>query len=93
MLIADILYVQADHIYTILHLRDHRRHIMRISLRSLSEQLPQGQFIQVHRSYVVNRFAVDSCSRYQLTIGKAIIPISRHRDIDWENIMPDLRGE
>lgn len=51
---SDIEWIQSEGQYVRLHQRS-RSHLMRASIGSILEQLPEGHFVQIHRSSVVNR--------------------------------------
>ena len=44
--------------------------LSKITLRSVEEQLPQGEFIRIHRSFVVSRSRILSFSRMEVTLSK-----------------------
>lgn len=44
--------------------------LSKITLRSVEEQLPQGEFIRIHRSFVVSRSRILSFSRTEVTLSK-----------------------
>ena len=50
---VDILYAQSIKDYILLKTID-RSFIIHMTMRSLSELLPEGQFRRIHRSYLVN---------------------------------------
>lgn len=51
---AEILWLQADGDYVRIHTQK-QTHLMRTTLAKISEQLPGGQFVRIHRSALVNR--------------------------------------
>ncbi|MEM1324650.1 MAG: response regulator [Bacteroidota bacterium] len=57
--IADIRYFEADGHYCALHLAA-KKYLLRQSLQKLLAQLPEQQFLQTHRSYVVNQAHITS---------------------------------
>ncbi|HLZ85995.1 MAG TPA: LytTR family DNA-binding domain-containing protein, partial [Puia sp.] len=50
--VADILYVEAANNYIRVHTA-HRKLMIYLSLKGMEEQLPPGNFIQVHKSFLV----------------------------------------
>ncbi|PKH52060.1 DNA-binding response regulator [Tenacibaculum sp. Bg11-29] len=50
--------------------------ITHMSLKSFKDQLPEGSFIQTHKSYIVSKFKVDKIIENQIIIGDYEIPIS-----------------
>ncbi len=58
----DVVYLQAQDKYVSVF-TDDTEHLIRISLKELLDQLDGAQFVQVHRSTVVNLRAVDRAER------------------------------
>jgi DNA-binding LytR/AlgR family response regulator len=80
---ASIEYVQADRDYVHVHTRG-RKYLVRETLHAFLEQLQSADFVQVHRSYVVNVGYVERLSKrisgstvIQTTSG-ASIPVGRN---------------
>ncbi|MEX0289301.1 MAG: LytR/AlgR family response regulator transcription factor [Flavobacteriaceae bacterium] len=78
--LSEILFVEADRNYCKVVTAD-RSYLLSVPLRNLETQLPQEQFLRVHRSFVVNLNKVDAISEYYeyLVIGKRHVPISRRQ--------------
>ncbi|MEP3386677.1 MAG: response regulator [Reichenbachiella sp.] len=76
VMISEINYVQADDIYCILVTNNHR-YVVSKSLKKIEVEFESHGFIRVHRSYLVNRSAVDQIIDGQVVIGKESIPIGR----------------
>ena len=76
--LKDILFLEADRSYCTINTSE-MKFIISLPLRNIEAQLPDNQFVRVHRSYVVNLFKIDAISEYQeyLTVGTHQIPISR----------------
>ncbi|MEZ4824741.1 MAG: LytTR family DNA-binding domain-containing protein [Bacteroidia bacterium] len=53
------------------------------TLKAIEEKLPEGEFMRIHKSYIVNLSKIESIRSRQLTIGKHEIPVS-------ESVMDDL---
>jgi DNA-binding LytR/AlgR family response regulator len=78
--VEDILFIQSDHVYVSVHTAQ-RKYLVRASLQYYLEQLPQDLFIQIHRSFVVNRLKIDKVGPTSLQVGDYTLPISRkYRD-------------
>jgi len=73
----DILFVNADHVYVGVYLKGGKKITIRNSLKCILEQLKGNNFVQVHRSYVVNLDHVTSWTKAILEIDKYQVPISR----------------
>lgn len=77
--LKDILFVSAEHVYLRIHLKGGKNIVTRNSLKWILDQLPSSDFIQVHRSYVINVNYVSDWTSNLLTIYENKIPISRAR--------------
>ena len=75
--VHNILYVKAEHVYCRLFFPNDQRVLKRISLDRLTSELPSGEFLRVHRSYLVNVDYVERFNASKILIGKAEIPIGR----------------
>lgn len=80
--VENILFAKAEHVYVGIYFSNDQRIFQRGSLAGLLNQLPADQFIQVHRSYVVNLRWVESWTKDTISIGGKEIPISRARRND-----------
>lgn len=76
--IADALYFEVYNHVVKLHRRDGSESSWRGTLHELERQLPAGQFVRVHRSYLVNleHIAVLGRDKVKLTSGD-IVPMGR----------------
>jgi DNA-binding LytR/AlgR family response regulator len=75
-----ILYGKASNNYVEIY-SSKKRWVVRSTLLSLLEQLPQDKFIQVHRSYFVNKGFVESVTASKIAINGEVIPISKGFEI------------
>lgn len=73
----DILWVKADSNYSDMHLRNGKVVCVTFSLTGLLERLPHDRFIRVHRSFIVNLFAVDRIVGNMLYVGGHVVDVSR----------------
>src|SRR5690554_475981 len=71
----NILYLEATGNYIRYVLKD-REVLTRMTIKEAIEILPKNQFMQVHRSFIVNLFLIDKMERHQLRIDKTLIPVS-----------------
>jgi len=78
--IEDILYIKSEHVYANVYLKENKRPLLvRKSLKLLKEELPQKQFVQPHRSYLVNIDCISSWDKNSITVETATtIAISRN---------------
>jgi len=75
--LRDILYIEGLKDYVKIYTGD-RPIITQMSMKTLEEKLPAGDFIRVHRSFIVAFHKIDFIQKHMLTIGKKEIPISEH---------------
>ncbi|SHI32818.1 two component transcriptional regulator, LytTR family [Hymenobacter daecheongensis DSM 21074] len=73
---ADVCYIEGLRDYARVHRRDPLKPLMTLSsLRALEEKLPAGQFMRLHRSFIVNLSCIEAVSRLAVQIGETHIPI------------------
>lgn len=72
----EIVYIQADGDYTTIFCMNKKHHAS-YSLKHWTDTLPQNQFIQVHRSFVVNVLMVDKISSSSAETKGAVVPLGR----------------
>jgi DNA-binding LytR/AlgR family response regulator len=73
----DLNYVEALLNYVVLHTST-RKLMVYMTIKSIIEQLPQDQFIKVHKSYIVNTKKIKSIEGNIIDIGNAKISISQN---------------
>lgn len=71
----DILYLEATGNYVTFYLND-RKLLSRSTVTEAMNLLPPDKFTRVHRSFIVNASKIDKLEKYQVTIGKVVIPVS-----------------
>ena len=74
---SDILYVQGLKDYVILHLSDNRRLVTRMTIKGMEDALPDGMFLRVNKSNIVNIGAVDSFDNNDVFIRDTEISIGQ----------------
>lgn len=72
----EILYAQSLQNYVMIH-TESGKYMTLMSLKTLEENLDPGQFMRVHKSYIVAVSKINSFEHTELKIGHALIPISR----------------
>jgi DNA-binding LytR/AlgR family response regulator len=70
----DILYIEGMQGYLRIHSAG-RRIMTKQSFKTILEQLPKEQFIQVHKSWVVSIPKIESIERSRIKIGNKLIPV------------------
>lgn len=87
VLYDDILYLEAAGNYVTFVLKD-RNLLSRSTFAEVAATLPPQKFVRVHRSYIVAINKIDKVERQQVTIQKAIVPVS---DAYHQNLMDALK--
>jgi len=89
--LGDIIYIQADGNYSILFCKEKKHHVS-YPLKHWIDTLPRNQFIQVHRSFVVNVQEVDKVSSGSIQIDKTEIPLGRVYKKDFHELYLRLQS-
>ncbi|HWV28469.1 MAG TPA: response regulator transcription factor [Dyadobacter sp.] len=77
----DICYIQGERDYCSVYLTTGKRMLAGSHLKLLNNALPAGQFVRVHRSYIINLDKVRAINGNMIEICNAEIPIgSSYRD-------------
>ncbi|MCC6372857.1 MAG: response regulator [Bacteroidia bacterium] len=74
--IDDILWLQSDGNYLYLF-TDKKKSIVRSTFKDFMQNLPVADFIQIHKSYIVNIHKIDSFTHDELSIHNTQLPLSR----------------
>lgn len=77
--IVEILYVEVEEKYCYITTAQ-KRHIINIRLKDLLESLPEKDFIQVHRSFVVRKSAIEEINNALNEVvltGKKSLPVGK----------------
>ncbi len=69
----DILYIEADHNYTVLYMADNYKNLVRKSIDNWLTELAPCGFIRIHRSYIVNMYNINHIDT------SSIILVNGHR--------------
>ena len=76
---TQILYVKSMQNYVEIHLQNQKRIIVHQTLKSILDQLPQEDFLQIHKSYVVNTKYITHIEGSSLYLNEISLPIARNR--------------
>lgn len=68
--VDSILYIESIDNYVKVHLADGTSVFSKIPLRSMEEQLPPGEFIRIHRSFVVAKSRIARFTRAEVVLAK-----------------------
>ena len=74
---ASILFVEACQNYICIHTAG-EKYMTLTPMRSLEEQLPAGNFLRVHKSYIVSISKIRSLNGNEVTVGQTRIPVSKN---------------
>ena len=77
--INDILYIKSLQNYVQIYLKDSRSIVVHKTLKAVQELLPAENFIQIHRSYVVQEKCITSIDGYTAHLSASSLPIARER--------------
>lgn len=74
----EILMVEVDEKYCFI-VTGRKRHIINMRLKDLQERLPRDEFVQVHRSFLVRKSAIDEINTgdQTLRVAEKTIPIGK----------------
>lgn len=71
-----ICYIEAEHVYNILHVADGEEISVRISSGELEEMLKGVGFVRTHRAYLVNLAYVERIREKTIIVDEEEIPVS-----------------
>ena len=71
---SEILYIEAAGNYVTFVLED-KKLLTRMTISEATDMLPDGQFIRVHRSYLVAKNRISKIERHQLTVEGNEVPV------------------
>lgn len=75
---SEIIYIQGMSEYVKIHLTGRKPIMSLLSLKALENQLPDKQFMRVHKSYIVNLQKINTIERNEIVYDDGtIIPVSQ----------------
>jgi two-component system, LytTR family, response regulator len=77
ILYDELLYVEAMLNYVVLH-TENRKLMVYLTIKSISEQLPENIFLKIHKSTIVNINKIKSIEGNEINTGKAKLTISQN---------------
>jgi len=72
----DILFIEAMQNYVTIYTGS-KKYVTYLTFKGIEESLPAGNFLKVHKSYIVQLTKVDSIEGGAIMIGQHAIPVSR----------------
>ena len=85
----EIYYLEAMQNYVQIHTQS-GRHLVLMTLKRLMNLLPDTQFCQTHRSYVVNLNKVERFGGNHVKVNETLVPVSKRKRKD---IMQIIRNQ
>ena len=76
IMLKDILFVQALQNYIQIFTKNHT-HLTLVPLKKVFDMLPEKDYLQVHKSFIISKSKVEAIVGNQILIGEHKIPISR----------------
>lgn len=73
----DVLYIEGLSNYIVIHTKE-KKYVTYLTVKSIEEQLPDNQFIRIHRSYLISLPAIKTIDGSDVVIGNTILPISKN---------------
>jgi DNA-binding LytR/AlgR family response regulator len=74
--IKDILYIEAERNYCRIFSKT-KEYLLVITLKDMTEKLPQQHFLRVHRSFIINLSQINEIATSHIIIAKKAIPVSK----------------
>jgi DNA-binding LytR/AlgR family response regulator len=72
-----IAWLETDENYVMIYLADGKRKSVRVPLSELLQQLPEKQFVRIHKSYVINKKYVSELRATTIKVLNTELPIGR----------------
>lgn len=76
---SQILYISALQNYVEIHLENREKLVIHQRLKNILQELPGDDFLQIHKSYIVNLKHFKSLQEAKILIGDLELPIARSR--------------
>jgi DNA-binding LytR/AlgR family response regulator len=73
--LKDLLYVEALADYVMMYTSAGNRHVVHATMKGVEKKLNSGEFVRVHRSYIVNIEKIEAIEDLSIVISKKLIPI------------------
>ncbi len=72
----DMLFAEALQNYVAIYTKD-KKHITYLTFKSIEENLPQDQFLKIHKSFIVSISKIESIEGNEITVASHKLPVSR----------------
>ncbi|MDB5256159.1 MAG: two component transcriptional regulator, LytTR family [Chitinophagaceae bacterium] len=75
--LSNILYIEGLKDYVKIHLQDKSAPILSLmSMKAIEEQLPEHDFMRIHRSYIINLSKIEIVERGKIKIRETYMPVA-----------------
>lgn len=81
--LADILFIEGLDNYLKIHLSKQQPVVVRMTMKALQDNLPENNFIRVHRSYIIPFNRIDAVRNKIIFIAGEEIPIGKSYEDDF----------
>lgn len=75
--LLDISHIESDGNYLIIHCNG-RVYRHRSTIKHIVSELPEDQFVQIHRAYIINKHKIEKINKKYVHIENHILPISKN---------------
>lgn len=79
--LTDILFIEAKGDYITIH-TEYAKYTTYASLKKIYKRLPGHQFVNIHRSFIVNIDKIVDLDQNTILVGKEVLPLSRYKRPD-----------
>lgn len=84
--LSQILYIEGLKDYVKIYLQHEEKPVITLnSLKRMSENLPEGRFLRVHKSFIVNTNKIKSVTKNRIIIHDRWIPVGESYKSDFQN--------
>ena len=73
--LADIKYIEGMDNYIKIHLQNSKPLLVRMSMKGVTEKLPEHDFVRIHRSYIVASSKITTVKNKAVHLGNLELPI------------------
>ena len=89
IIVKDIYYIEAERNYCRIYSKN-KEYLLVMTLKDINDKLPQGHFVRVHRSYIVNVEHVDEVALSHVAVAKKAIPLSKSFREELLKVLPTI---
>ncbi len=83
---SEIVYIESIRDFIQIHFRDEKKLMLKYRISQIEAEL-SGNFIRVHKSYIVNKKSITTLSANTIEMGKMIIPVGERFKTDVERFL------